>query len=88
MEVILTGLKDYGGLIGSIVTVILTSILVIQRNKLKKNETIITESLMEASGALYFSITHILNKVKATDVTKELEDFFEKYSKDHNSSLN
>ncbi|BCE06650.1 MAG: hypothetical protein KZY76_00035 [Bacillus sp. (in: Bacteria)] len=85
MEVILTGLKDYGGLLGSIVTVILTSILVIQRNKLKKNETIITESLMEASGALYFSITHILNKIKATDVTKELEDFFGKYSKDHNS---
>ncbi|PAC85361.1 hypothetical protein [Bacillus subtilis] len=85
MEAILTCLKDYGALLGSIVTVILTSILVMQRNKLKRNETIVTESLMEASGSLFFSIKSILNKVKITDITEELKEFFDKYSKDHNA---
>ncbi|PLS05143.1 hypothetical protein [Bacillus halotolerans] len=85
METISTCLKDYGALLGSIVAVILTSILVMQRNKLKRNETILTESLMEASGSLFFTIKSILNKVKITDITEELKEFFDKYSKNHNS---
>ncbi|EDW22664.1 hypothetical protein FO510_05930 [Bacillus pumilus] len=85
MQLILSIIKDYGVILGSILTVFLTSILVTQRNEIKKNRKIIAESLTGSSGALYISMKNILNRSKVSDLSRELDAFFEKYANDHAS---
>ncbi|MEE3676794.1 hypothetical protein V2J31_04135 [Bacillus safensis] len=85
MQLILTIIKDYGVILGSILTVFLTSMLVTQRNEIKKNRKIIAESLTGSSGALYISMKNILNRSKVSSLSRELDAFFEKYANDHGS---
>ncbi|KKD42578.1 hypothetical protein AAYR27_14720 [Bacillus safensis] len=85
MQLILSILKDYGVIIGSILTVSLTSILLSQRNEIKKNRKIIAESLTGSSGTLYISMKNILNRSKVSDLSRELKEFFEKNASDHES---